>query len=421
MAYTLRILDSELDELLPALPALAIEGAKGIGKSATAERRAATVHQLFDPDQLEIARADPTRVLRGAPPVFIDEFQRLPGTWDRVRNAVDGGAPPGSFLLAGSAAPDEPRHSGAGRIPILRMRPLSIAERGLGDPTVSLGALLTGEQGALNGTTDVSLAGYVEEIVRGGFPGLRQYRGRALRTQLDGYLARIIDRDIADETGLKVRRPEALRALMGAYAAASASTTSWEKIRAAAGAGEPLNPRTSRAYREALTRLWVLDPMPAWLPTMSPIRRPTGAPSHHMVDPALAARLLGADEDALLSGRDIGPPMPRDGTLLGALFESLVTLSVRVYAQQREARPFHFRTAAGDREVDLIVERADRRFVAIEVKLTTAPTTADCRHLLWIQQEMGDRLLDAIVVTTGREAYRRPDGIGIVPASLLGP
>ncbi|MGD9572405.1 MAG: ATP-binding protein [Thermoleophilia bacterium] len=421
MPYRRRIVDDELDELLPALPALALEGPKGVGKSATAERRSATVHQLSHPEELTLAEADPSRVLEGRPPVFIDEFQRLPGTWDRVRHAVDSGAPPGSFLLAGSAATPEERHSGAGRIPILRMRPLSLAERDLGTPTVPLGALLTGDRPELTGRTDVTLHDYADEIVGSGFPGMRDYRGRALRTQIDGYLARVVDREITDETGIPVRRPEALRALMTAYAAATATTMSWEKVRAATAAGDQLSAPTARNYREALARLWIIDPMPAWLPTMSHIRRNTGSVRHHMADPGLAARLLGADSGSLLDGRPSGPPVPRDGSLLGDLFESLVALSVRVYAQQNEAQVFHFRTAAGDREVDLIVEQADRSFVAIEVKLTATPDDHDVRHLRWLAGRMGDRLRDAILVTTGRDAYRRRDGIGVVPAALLGP
>lgn len=117
----------------------------------------------------------------------------------------------------------------------------------------------------------------------------------------------------------------------------------------------------------------------------------------------------------------MGPPVPRDGTLLGALFESLVTLCVRVYAQGAEATIGHLRTFSGDREVDLIVEGQDKRVVAIEVKLKRAVADDDLRGLHWLRSKIGDDLADAIVVTTGQTAYRRPDGIGVVPAALLGP
>lgn len=139
------------------------------------------------------------------------------------------------------------------------------------------------------------------------------------------------------------------------------------------------------------------------------------------MDPALAAQLLNATAQDLLAGESPGPAVPRDGTLLGALFESLVTLSVRVYAQAAEAKISHFRTRGGRHEVDLIVERDDGRVIAIEVKLGADAKSDSVRHLNWLQQQMGDDLLERVVITTGPEAYRRADGICVIPAALLGP
>jgi hypothetical protein len=153
----------------------------------------------------------------------------------------------------------------------------------------------------------------------------------------------------------------------------------------------------------------------------NPIARLTSPPKHHLADPALEARLLGADVDALLDSRRLGPPIPRDGTLLGHLFESLVTLSVRVFAQAAEASVKHLRTRGEQHEIDLIVERGDHRVLAIEVKLAHRVGEEDLQHLRWLADAIGDDLLDAVVVTTGPVAYRRPDGIAIVPAALLGP
>ena len=130
--------------------------------------------------------------------------------------------------------------------------------------------------------------------------------------------------------------------------------------------------------------------------------------------------MLGAQASTLLAGRSSGPSVPRDGTLLGALFESLATLSVQVYAARCEARVGHLRTARGRREVDLIVERADGGVVAIEVKLARS-VAGDAKHLTWLEQKLGDRVLDRVIVTTGPEAYRRKDGIAVVPLALLGP
>jgi uncharacterized protein len=421
--YTPRVIDRELDEILGALPALAIEGPKGVGKTETASRRAATVHRLDDPARLSLAEADPGRLLDDEKPILLDEWQRLPETWDLVRRAVDRGAAPESFLLTGSASPEgSGRHSGAGRIPTIRMRPMTLAER-LGDPpSVSLTELLEGNRPNLAGVTSVGLESYVEEILASGFPGLRGISDRALRLQLDGYIERIVDRDFP-ELGHSIRNPAGLRRWMAAYAAATATTTSLEKIRAAATGeeGERLSNDAARPYRVILERLWLLDPVPAWQPTRRPLSRLTAASKHHLADPALAARLVGATRQGLLENAELGPPLPRDGTLLGALFESLVTLCVRVYAQRAEARTGQLRTFSGNREVDLVVEAQDKRVVAIEVKLKRTIRDDDTRSLHWLGETIGDELLDAIVITTGETAYRRPDGIGVVPAALLGP
>lgn len=421
--YSRRVVDDEIDELSKSLAALALEGPKGVGKTATGIQRAATVHALDDPGQREIARADPARLLQGATPVLIDEWQNVPETWDLVRRAVDAGAPPGSFLLTGSAQPRSLQtHSGAARIVSVRMRPMSLAERGVGTPTVSLAGLLQGRRPILSGHTDATLETYTDEILSSGFPGLRSLHGRALRAQLDGYLARIIDRDF-EEMGREVRNPAVLRRWMNAYAAATSTTATWERVRDAAtsGQGDKPSKTTTIPYRDVLERLYILDPVPAWLPTRNRFSRLAAPPKHQLADPALAARLLGVDAGGLLGAEPVGIALSRDGTLLGALFESLVTLSTRVYAQAAEASVKHFRTGRGDHEVDLIVERGDCRVVAIEVKLARTIRDDDLTHLRWLAGKLGPDLLDAIVITTGPEAYRRADGIGVVPATLLGP
>ena len=156
-------------------------------------------------------------------------------------------------------------------------------------------------------------------------------------------------------------------------------------------------------------------------PEPQPFTRLAQRPKHHLADTALAARLLRATERTLLSdGGAPGDVLPRDGTLLEALFESLVTLSVKTYAQNAQAQVFHLRTDA-QREVDLIVEGEDQRVVALEVNLDGEVGVDDVKHLHWLRAMIGDRLADAAVVTTGQFAYRRPDGIAVVPAALLGP
>lgn len=420
--YLPRVVDSELDELLAGVPAVVIEGPRAVGKTATATRRAATIHQLDEPGQRAVGRADPARLIVADEPVLIDEWQRIPETWDLVRRAVDVDPRPGRFLLTGSAVGgDLPTHSGAGRIVTLRMRPLTLTERGVGRPSVSLRALLSGGGGALEGSTDVSFADYVREIEASGLPGLRGLTGRALRAQLDGYIDRTIEHDFID-LGLRIRNPGALRRWLTAYAAASSTTASLESIRDAATGGQGEKPARSTIlpYVDVLTRMWLLEPVPAWLPGR-PIRRLAAAPKHQLADPGLAARLLGVGADAFLAGRPPGASAARDATLLGALFESLATLSVRVFAQAAEATVAHLRTKGGEHEVDLVVERADGRVLAMEVKLTYSVADDDVRHLLWLRDRLGDDLVDAVVLTTGADAYRRRDGVAVVPLALLGP
>jgi predicted AAA+ superfamily ATPase len=302
------------------------------------------------------------------------------------------------------------------------MRPLAMSERLGTDGPISVAELLKGKRPTIEGETAFTLEDYTDEILTSGLPGLRNLSGKALRIQLDAYLARVIDRDFP-ELGHSVRNPAGLRRWMRAYAAASSTTASLEKIRRAAtgGDGENVNRKAAVPYRDVLERLWILEPVPGWLPTRSHLNRLNSAAKHQLSDPALAARLVGATKGTLLGGDSFGPTIPRDGPFLGALFESLVTQSIRVYAQGAEANVRHLRSHAGDRKIDLIVQRDDDRVLAIEVKLGAVPDYRDVRHLRWLKESIGDDLLDAIVITTGSVAYRRDDGIGVVPLALLGP
>jgi predicted AAA+ superfamily ATPase len=423
-AYRRRVVDDELDDLVSGgAAAIALEGAKAVGKSATAAERAKEAFLLEDPVTRQLVEADPSRILR-ADTVLVDEWQHVPATWDVVRRAVDAGAPPGRFLLTGSASANGPgTHTAAGRILTVRMRPMTLVERGVADPTVSLADLLSGAQPEIRGESAVDLEGYVAEILASGFPAIRPLASRVRRAQLRGYVDRVVDRDIRDVTGRRLRNPGALRRWLCAYAAATATTTSYERIRDAASAGEGNKPAktTTGPYRDALEALYVLDPLPAWAPGNSHIAELAAAPKHHLVDPALAATLLGLGPEALLAGDAGEVRIFRDGTFLGALFESLVVLSLRVFAQGAEASVGHLRTHRGEHEVDVIVERKDRRCVAFETKLSGTVLDADVKHLHWLRERIGDDLLDAAVVTTGPHAYRRSDGIAVVPAALLGP
>lgn len=421
MEYTERLVDKDLDELLPELPAIALDGPKGVGKTETCRRRASTVMALDRPQEHELFVANPERISHLRPPVLIDEWQLAPRSWDAVRRAVDDGAPAGSFLLTGSATPlvHGPGHTGAGRIVSLRMRPMSLPERGLQTPTVSLGKLLAG--GAqVAGESALGLVDYTEEITRSGFPGIRHLRERARRMQLDGYLARATRRILSEDSESYAPRGDSLSNWLRAYAAATSTTASFESIRDAAtpGDSQAMAKTTATRYRDWLDALWLLDPVPAWRPPGSVLRHLASGPKHHLADPALAARALDLDTDQLLDGQ--GHVISGHGSLLGALFESLVTLTVRTLAQTLEARIWHVRAQRGEREIDLLVEGRGNRLVGIEVKLSASVSGKDVRHLLWLRDQLGDQVRDLVVITTGPTAYRRNDGVAVVPLALLG-
>ncbi len=249
---------------------------------------------------------------------------------------------------------------------------------------------------------------------------MRSLGARALKFQLDSYLRNAVDRDVPEQ-GLDVRKPDAMLGWLRAYAAATSTTASYTATLDAATAGVSDKPArsTTIVYRDVLSQLWLLDPVPAWGPAANPLARLAQSPKHHLADPALAARLLGLSVDMLLGGK--GRPIePQAGGMLGHLFESLVTLCVRVAAQAAEATVGHLRTRNGDHEIDLVVVRDDGKVLAVEVKLAATVEDRDTAHLRWLADHLRGDLLDAIIINTGPNAYRRPDGIGVVPLALLG-
>lgn len=423
MDYFSRAVDDELDLLLSALPAVAIDGPKAVGKTSTAQRRAAATVFLDSDAVREGVAADPASILSRPHPLLIDEWQRVPQVWDVVRRSVDQDRQPGRFLLTGSATPaaGATAHSGAGRITRLRMRPLAFSERQLVAPTVSLQHLLTGQRPSLQGVTEIRLVDYVDEIMESGLPGLRGLTPRLLRGELDSYLRNAVDRDIPEQ-GLSVRKPEVLLSWLRAYAAATSGTASYTEILNAATAGFTDKPArsTTTAYRDALQQLWLLDPLPAWGPMGREFQRLGQTPAHHLADPALAARLLGLSRQSLLDG-DGTPIGPQQGTMLGRLFESLAVLSIRVLAQRADATAAHLRTRNGDHEIDMVLTDNAGKVLALEIKLTGTISDRDVRHLAWFDDVYGRQILDRVIINTGPMAYRRLDGIGVIPLALLGP
>ncbi|MCL2788084.1 MAG: ATP-binding protein [Micrococcales bacterium] len=422
MDYIPRIVDQEIADLVADVPAVLVVGPKAIGKTVSARRVAASVIDLSDTDQRAIVMARRAATLAEAQsPLLIDEWQFDPGTWEAMRRAVDADPSPGRFLLTGSANPRGVRvHSGAGRVARLRMRPLSMAERRPGEATVSLAGLWNASA-AIVGTTSVGVTDYVDEILSSGFPAIRFGAARSRPRLIASYLDNALEHDVP-ELGFVPRRPSSLAQWLRAYAAATSTTASYSAIADAIPSDERASRATFDAYRDVLTSLWLLDDVPAFTISRNRLAEAGKMPKHQLADPALAATALGVTKASLLDATAAAEYRAlRDGPLLGTLFESLATLSLRVYAQALGLTVSHLRTARGDHEVDLLVHGPDGRALAFEVKLTAAPDDGDVRHLHWLAQAMGSDLVDRVVLTTGERAYRRADGVAIVPLALLGP
>lgn len=423
MTYNRRIIDDELDALFPHLAAITIEGPKAIGKTATASERANTILNVDDPAVGQLLHATLNQIASMKRPILFDEWQNVPELWNDIKRRVDADPTGGQYLLTGSATATGSinLHSGAGRIDVRRMRPLAFSERGIQEPTVRVADLIAGTA-APAGSTEADATTYMEEILASGFPAIRTLDPRARKSQLDSYISRIISRDFPEQEGTTLRRPGLLRGWMAAYAAATGTTASMTQIARASypGVAEIPSRPTINRYRNALSNLWILDPVPAWLPTHNAFKTLAQAEKHFLADPALAARLLNLNQRRLLDVENPAELRPHDGPAIGALFEGLVALSLRTYAQANDADVYHYRSPKGDREVDFIVIDGNGAHLAIEVKLARTVESRHVKHLLWLKRQLGDDLADMIVINTGPYAYRREDGVAVIPLALLG-
>ncbi len=435
MSYLPRIVDKHLRWLLTGFRAVLINGARGVGKSTTAAEVARTVYNLDDPTTLGDVTDDPYLLVRSPKPTLIDEWQRYPESMNLIKNAVDKGTEPGQFILTGT-----PSHnlgpsiqSGAGRMAVLSMRPLSLAERNLETPTVSLTDLLSDEICHIGGESQVSRDDYADIILASGFPETQSMAHDFIVHYLDGYIELLLRHDLPHHMQTQRQRlpAAALREWLASYSQAISTHSYFKniaKIMEVREGGTPSD-KTIRAYADGIQDLGILDPLPHWPETYHHIERLYPRDKHHLVDPALGALLCGIRRPHILRTTWRAGQIRRESTgggqhLFGALFESLVTQSVRAYAEACQADAYWLGTQKGgnrrEREIDVIVQDANQQIVAIEVKLNDRVDDSDVRHLRWLRGEMGGRWADGVVVYTGSRAYRRDDGIAVVPASLLG-
>jgi len=411
--YVKRVVDTELADQLSSFGAVLIEGPRACGKTATA-REVAASEVLLDID--ETARAaiqiEPSVVLEGETPRLIDEWQIEPAIWNHVRRAVDNRGQPCQFILTGSSQPsdDVTRHTGAGRISRLRMRPMSLWEMGLSSEEVSLRALLSGE-GVRAGESRLSIPDLTEQLSRGGWPG---YLGRSTESAMKAnraYLDEIRRVDINRVEGVD-RDPDKVGRLLRSLARAVATTTSEATLTSDVDPGaDSLSRHTVSAYIRALARLHIVEDQPAWGPHLrsrSILRR---SAKRHFIDPSLAVAALNASPERLLN----------DLSFLGLLFESLVVRDLRVYGQAMGARLYHYQDNTG-LEADAILQTDDGRWLALEVKLGTGAIESAAENLRKLIERVDapDNVGLGVIVSSGY-GYMRPDGVSVIPIGALGP
>lgn len=416
MEYAPRIADTMLADRLRSNGAVLIEGPKACGKTETARRRAGSEVRLdVDQQARHAAEIAPELVLDGEPPVLLDEWQLVPALWNHVRRAVDDRRRPGQFILTGSATPtdDASRHSGAGRFGVLRMRPMCLAETGVSRADVSLAALVRG-QTQQAGDSGLTVANVAELITVGGWPGWYRWTPSEASRAARDYLTQISHIDLPAVAGTR-RDPQRVDALLRSVARNVATEVTMKTLAAdTAGAEGTVTRATASEYLALLERLMVVESQAAWSPELRSRAQLRSSPKRHFVDPSLAVAALRASPSRLLA----------DLQTLGFLFESLVVRELRVLSQPLDGQVLHYRDNKG-LEVDAIVVTADGAWAAFEVKLGALQVDAAAETLLKLARKVdtqacGEPAALGVITATGL-AYRRKDGVHVLPVGTLGP
>ena len=416
MPYVPRVADGELVARLATAGAVLVEGPKFCGKTETA-RRAAGSEVMLDVDRAarDVVLLAPGLVLGQQPPLLLDEWQIVPELWDLVRREVDARRSPGQFILTGSATPtdDARRHSGAGRFSVMRMRPMCLAESRRSDATVSLDALLDGDTQPAK-DPGLTIADLAEALTRGGWPALLELPLGTVTRSLRDYLTQVTHVDVLTLAGSR-RDPAKVDALVRSLARNTATEVSVTTLAVdAAVGGSSLDRSTVTDYLTALERLMVLDQQPAWAPSMRSRAQLRTSPKRHLVDPSLAVAAMRGSPTKLLG----------DLATMGTLFESLVVRDLRVLAEPLDGSVYHYRDNKG-LEVDAIVQCDDGRWGAFEVKLGTSRIDDAAATLLGFASKVDTAATGepgVLAVVTGEGfAYRRRDGVHVVPIGTLGP
>lgn len=419
--YKPRIADKELKRMLAGIGAVLIEGPKWCGKTTTAEQQAVTIIYMDEPlhieQNLRMADINPKALLVGDSPVLVDEWQLAPKLWDTIRFEVDHRDGVGLFILTGSAVPaktDEIHHSGAGRFAWLTMRPMSLYESGESSGDVSLEALFDTPT-EIMGINKLTLDDMAFLICRGGWPRATMQEGDIALDQVKYYYDAVTRSDVSRVDGIR-RNQERVKRLMRSYARhqgmqASVSTIV-EDMRV--NDEELSDVKTITTYIEALKKIFVIEDSAAWNPNLRSKTAIRTSDTRYFVDPSIAVAALGLGPKDLIG----------DLNTMGLLFETLCIRDLRVFASALDGQVYHFRDKYG-LECDAVVHLRNGKFGLVEIKLggdklieEGAATLKTLAGRIDTDRMKAPSFL-MVLTATGKFAYRREDGVYVVPVGCL--
>lgn len=420
--YQQRIADQLLRFKLESIGAVLIEGPKACGKTTTAEQQAGSILYMDDPSEMEqnlqLAQTDIKQLLQGATPRLIDEWQLAPQLWDAIRFEVDHRRNDGQFMLTGSAVPADMsrvKHSGAGRFGWLTMRPMTLWESGESSGEVSLSALLNGAAN-VEGSSLLSLEQVAFASCRGGWPkAVTKKSEKAALAQIKEYFRAIVQSDVS-RVDFVNRDAERAQRLMRSYARHQGAQATIGTIRADMEANEAtsMSDNTIESYLGALRKIFIIEDMPAWNPNLRSKTAIRTTDTRYFVDPSVATTALGLAPKDLIN----------DLKTFGLVFETLCVRDLRVYADALGGKVYHYRDANG-LECDAVVHLPDGSYGLVEIKLGGEKLIGEgVTNLGKLASKLDTSKMKApafsmIITAVGQRAYKRTDGIFIVPVGCL--
>lgn len=419
--YRPRIIDDIVKSKLTSFGAVCLEGPKWCGKTWTALNHSNSVIYIGDPhnnfQNRLLAEVDPSIVLEGPTPRLIDEWQEVPSLWDAVRFEVDKSKHKGQFVLTGSSTPKSfgVLHSGTGRIDRIMMRPMSLYESGDSDGSVSLKMLFTNTLQTTK-SNEMSLSKLAYLATRGGWPGSIGMSETQAADIAKSYLKSFLADDIKKIDGVK-RDSKKVKALIKSLARNVATSVSNATLIKDIKEfdGDVIDPNTVASYLDMLTRLFIIDNQPAYDMNYRSSTRVAKSPRRHFIDPSLAVAALEMSPSMLL----------HDLNLFGFIFESLVIRDLKIYAEANRGTVYHFRHHDTGDEIDAIIELDDGTWGAFEIKLGHNQVDRASEHLLKIKKNLNQMnpkkspTVLCVISGLGEYAYKRPDGVFVVPIGCL--